>query len=113
MKNKTELRETIFRHLDGIVTAPTAFAMHEKGVLDYLLSKQEASLEELVTTFQANEGYLNVALRVLSSQGWLEQQLDNETAAISYRLTDRGAIAFPLVYLYKDVVQLMKLAGKF
>ena len=113
MKHKSELRETIFRHLDGIVTAPTAFALHQKGVLQYLLEQNEASLEELVSKFKANDGYLNVALRVLCSQGWLEQQLDNEKDTVSYRLTDRGGIAFPLVYLYEDVVQLMKLSGNY
>ena len=113
MKHRSELRETIFRHLDGIVTAPTAFALHQKGVLHYLLEQREVSLEELVSTFKANDGYLNVALRVLCSQGWLEQQLDNEKDTVSYRLTDRGTLAFPMVPLYEEVVQLMKLSGKF
>jgi hypothetical protein len=82
-------------------------------VLHYLLEQKEASLEELVSTFKANDGYLNVALRVLCSQGWLEQQLDNEKDTVSYRLTDRGTLAFPMVPLYEEVVQLMKLSGKF
>ncbi|WP_026236262.1 class I SAM-dependent methyltransferase [Pontibacter roseus] len=113
MRNKAELRETIFRHLDGLVSAPTAFALHEKGVLTHLLTHKKATLSELVSAFKANEGYLNVALRVLSSQGWLEQHLDNATDEIAYSLTERGAIAFPLVPLYADVVRLMKLSGKF
>ncbi|WP_299700296.1 class I SAM-dependent methyltransferase [uncultured Pontibacter sp.] len=113
MRNKNELRDTIFRHLDGIVTAPTAFSLHQHGVLPYLLEVGEATLEALVNQFKANDGYLNVALRVLCSQGWLEQQLDNVTDRISYRVTDRGHIAFRLVYLYEDVVKLMQLSGKY
>ncbi|MBD1396387.1 class I SAM-dependent methyltransferase [Pontibacter sp. JH31] len=113
MRNKAELRETIFRHLDGIVTAPTAFALHQKGVLTYLLENKEVSLLELVSAFEANDGYLNVALRVLCSQGWLEQHLDNATDKISFSVTPRGEIAFPLVPLYEDVVKLMQLSGKY
>ena len=67
-KDNNLLREEIFRHLDGIVTAPTAFALHEKGVLTYLLQKKEADLAELTAQFQANEGYLNVALRVATTK---------------------------------------------
>jgi hypothetical protein len=39
MRNKAELREKIFRHLDGIVTAPTAYTLHRHGVLAFLLEK--------------------------------------------------------------------------
>ncbi|WP_202800245.1 hypothetical protein [Pontibacter sp. BAB1700] len=113
MRSKSELRETIFRHLDGIVTAPTAFSLHKHGVLEYLQQEQEATLEELVTRFKANDGYLNVALRVLCSQGWLSQDLDNATDQVTYRMTDRGRLAIPLVYLYEDVVKLMQLSGKY
>jgi hypothetical protein len=113
MRNKAELRDTIFRHLDGIVTAPTAYTLHQHGVLDFLLEKQEASLPELTTHFSANDGYLNVALRVLASQGWLEQHIDNATEHIAYRVTDRGRLAFALVPLYADVVQLMQVSGKY
>lgn len=112
-KRGSELRATIFRHLDGIVTAPTALALHEKGVLAHLLEHGEAALSDLTTTFRANEGYLNVGLRVLASQGWLEQQLDNATDTVRYRLTVRGRLALPLAPLYADVVALMKLAGNF
>ncbi|PKV75236.1 class I SAM-dependent methyltransferase [Pontibacter ramchanderi] len=113
MRSKNELRETIFRHLDGIVTAPTAYSLAKNGVLDYLLQQQKASLNELVNRFKANDGYLNVALRVLCSQGWLEQQLNNATDTVTYRLTEHGRLAFPLVYLYEDVVKLMQVSGNY
>ncbi len=74
-KDQAEFRSNLFRHLDGIVTAPTAYALHEKGVLEYLLEKKGASLQDLTTRFRANEGYLNVALRILCSQGWLFRRL--------------------------------------
>ena len=58
---KSLLRADLFRHLDGIVTAPTAYVLHEYGVLTYLLEQQQTSLEELTVRFHANEGYLNIA----------------------------------------------------
>ena len=106
-----ELRATIFHHLDGIVTAPTALALHEKGVLARLLAADSAvPLAELTAAFSANEGYLNVALRVLASQGWLTQELNNEAGTVAYGVTPTGRVALPLAGLYADVVALMRLA---
>ena len=69
MKTKSELRGILFRHLDGIVTIPSAYSLYKNGVLDYIMQQQKVSLHELTIKFNANEGYLNVALRVLASQG--------------------------------------------
>ncbi|GAB4340655.1 MAG: hypothetical protein OHK0038_20170 [Flammeovirgaceae bacterium] len=112
-KNKSQFLSTIFRHLDGIVVAPTAYELQKKGVLKYLLEKKEVSLSELTKVFKANEGYLNVALRVLASQGWLKQHINNQTDTIAYSLTDKSETAFALVHLYEDVVNLMKLSEKY
>ncbi|MDN5201949.1 class I SAM-dependent methyltransferase [Fulvivirgaceae bacterium BMA10] len=112
-KEQHALRSNLFRHLDGIGTTPTAFALHEKGVLRYLLDKKEVPLEELTSTFSANEGYLNVALRILCSQGWLKQALDNKTDTIQYGITDISEFAFEHVHLYKDVVHLLKFSEQF
>lgn len=38
---KSELRATIFRHLDGIGVGPTAFALYEAGILAYLTEKKK------------------------------------------------------------------------
>ena len=73
----------MFRHLDGIVTAPTAQALGQKGVLDAFLSQRTSTLQELTGRFEANEGYLNVALRLLASQGWLVQHIDGATEEVS------------------------------
>jgi hypothetical protein len=78
MKTKSELRGILFRHLDGITTVPVAYSLHKKGVLEYIVQKQKVTLDELVEKFKANDGYLNVALRVLASQGWLVQNIDNK-----------------------------------
>lgn len=102
----------MFRHLDGIVTAPTAYALKEKGVLDHLLKEKNATLKNIAKTFQANEGYLNVALRVLASQGWLTYDITTE-GEIHIGLTEKSETAFDLISLYEDVVALIQLSEQF
>ena len=113
MKTKSELRGVLFRHLDGIVTIPAAYSLHKKGVLDYILQQQKVSLNELTTKFNSNEGYLNVALRVLASQGWLVQNIDNQTDEIIFTTTNKSEVAFSLVPLYADVFNLMQFSEHF
>ena len=36
------LRSKLFRHLDGIVMGPTAYALKKKGLTDYLLEKKNS-----------------------------------------------------------------------
>lgn len=111
--NKAELRGSIFRHLDGLATAPVAVALNKKGVLDYLLEKNEVSLDELTTKFKANDGYLNVGLRILASQGFLDYHCDNESQVITISLNHKSKIAFSLFHLYEDVVDLLKYSTQF
>ena len=113
MKVTSELRAILFRHLDGIVTVPSAFSLHNKGVLDYISSKQKVTLDELTSIFKANEGYLNVALRVLASQGWLVQQIDNQKDEITFSITDKSETAFSLIPLYKEAFNLMQFTEHF
>ncbi|MCF6128901.1 class I SAM-dependent methyltransferase [Flavobacterium sp. AS60] len=113
MKTKSELRGILFRHLDGIVTIPTAFSLHKKGVLEYILQQQKVSLQELTEKFNANEGYLNVALRVLASQGWLIQQIDNHKDEVAFITNDKSETAFSLIPLYNDVFNLMQFSEHF
>jgi len=113
MRTKSDLRSTIFRHLDGIVTAPTAYSLFKHGVLDYLLEHSESRVSELAQQFKANEGYLNVALRVLCSQGWLTMEVDRSADDVIYRVNSKSTHAFNLVPLYKDVVDLIQFSGRF
>ncbi len=111
--DKTDLRSTIFRHLDGIVTAPTAYTLLEKGVLDYLLEHKSVDVTELASAFKANEGYLNVALRILATQGWLDAEVDNVNNRVKYSVNEKSAAAFEHCRLYKDVVTLLRFSGQF
>ncbi len=112
-QDKADLRAKMFRHLDGIATAPTAYTLLERGVLSHLLNHKEADVTTLAATFKANEGYLNVALRILSSQGWLDAELDNVNNQVKYRVNAKSAIAFEHCRLYKDVVTLLRFSGQF
>jgi hypothetical protein len=110
---KSDFRKNLFQHLDGIVTAPTAYSLYEKDLTDYLLAKKDCSLNELTEKFNANEGYLNVALRIMCSQGWLNQNIDNQLNELSFSINDNSEIAFKHFYLYKDAVRLLKFSENF
>ncbi len=113
-KNDKEFyRSIIFRHLDGIATATTAYTLHKKGVLEFLLKNKETTLEALTSKFNANDGHLNVALRVLCSQGWLVQHIDNTANTISYTINANSEKAFNLVHLYEEPLKLIPYALKF
>ena len=111
--DKIALRGTIFRHLDGIVTSTSAYTLYKKGVLEYILKHKEVDLKSLASKFNANEGYLNVALRILCSQGWLEQNLNNATDTILFKTNEKSETAFKLVPIYKDAVNLLSYSVKF
>ncbi len=110
---QSQLRARLFRHLDGLVTAPTAYELFKHGVLETLGQGENYDLKELTESFGANEGYLNVALRVLSSQGWLKQQVDNQADTIRFTITDNGRAALNYVHLYEDAIELLRFSEKF
>lgn len=106
--SKSKLRGTIFRHLDGLVTATSCYTLHKKGLLTYLLRHENLELNVLGKQFKANAGYLNVALRVLCSQGWLDQKLDKTSNKIYFSTNQKSKTAFELIHLYEDAVNLLK-----
>jgi hypothetical protein len=111
--NSTELRESIFRHLDGIVIVPIASILKEKKITDYLLDVNKMNLKELASKFNANEGYLNVALRALASQGFLEYDVNNEKNEITISTNTISEIAFSQFHLYDDVAKNLFLTDVF
>jgi len=113
MTNTSKLRSSIFRHLDGLAVAPVAIALKKNAVLEFILNKEKVQLAELVTAFSANEGYLNVGLRILASQGFLEYEVNNKTQEITISVNEKTKIAFSLFYLYEDVVDLLQFSTQF
>ncbi|NNK73763.1 MAG: class I SAM-dependent methyltransferase [Flavobacteriaceae bacterium] len=112
-RDKDLLRGTLFRHLDGLVTATSAHALWKKGVLTHLLDRKTATLDELAEKFNANTGYLNVALRVLASQGWLTQHIGNNGKQVSFSVNENSKAAFSLVPHYEEPVNYLSYAVKF
>ncbi|MFT5906928.1 MAG: hypothetical protein ACI836_000069, partial [Saprospiraceae bacterium] len=113
ISEKNQYRSELFRHLDGIGIAPVAYALKEKDILDYILKEQKVSLEQVCNFFHANEGYLNVGLRLLASQGWLDHSVDNDEDAITIYTNKNSAIAFRLFDRYKDISALLKISEEF
>ncbi|WP_428225411.1 class I SAM-dependent methyltransferase [Flavobacterium sp.] len=111
--NTTELRESIFRHLDGIVLVPIAAKLQEKKITSYLIEKKEIELDALATYFKANSGYLNVAMKALASQGFIDYVVDNKNNKIKITTNSTTEIAFSLFDLYEDVAKALFLTDVF
>lgn len=109
----TELRESIFRHLDGIVMVPIASALQEKGITDFLLQVKQTNIATISEKFNANSGYLNVVLRALASQGFLDYEVDTVKNEITITVNATSEMAFSQFYLYGDVSKTLFLTDVF
>ena len=101
--DKKYLRSLIFRHLDGLVTAPVLNALASKGILHYIVEHKTMHLDELTKEFQANEGYLNVALRVLAAQNMLEYTVNNKNNTVEIQTNKYSDRAFTNIDIYQDL----------
>lgn len=104
--DKKQLRSSIFRHLDGIVTTPVMAHLSNRKVLDYILAKKQLTLSEITENFSANEGYINVALRVLASQGFLDYHIE-DTNSIRISTNQNTETAFSFHETYKDLAEFL------
>jgi hypothetical protein len=102
---KAAVRATIFTHLSGIVLAPTVAALADRGVFRLFESSATwIALDDIFERTHANRGYLRVALRLLTSCGWLRQRT---TAGQSdeYAPTPEGLIGVRVAApLYREVI---------
>lgn len=105
--DKKKLRESIFRHLDGIVTAPVISALSKRNILDFILDNDQLKLSEINEKSEANEGYLNVAMRVLASQGFLDYKLDNQSDVILISKNSKTEKAFSHQNIYVDLAEFL------
>ncbi|MEQ8905607.1 class I SAM-dependent methyltransferase [Ekhidna sp.] len=112
-KRNAEYRSELFKHLDGIAIAPVAFELYSKGVFNPILKGESIDLQELSDLFKANDGYLNVALRLMACQGWLEYNVDNDTQKVTIGTNAKSEIAFANLSHYRDVMELMKFSAQF
>ncbi len=112
-EEKNTFRSRLFRHLDGLVTLPIGFCLKREGVTKYLLEQKKADLATISKNFNANDGYLNVGLRVLCSQGWLEQEVDNTVGSVVFNTNARSKIAFDHFDMYREPFELLQLSEKY
>ena len=68
-----EYRKLLFNYLDGIAIIPTISALNKKKILQYIANNQGSSFKTICVKYDANPGYLNVAFRLLVSQGWIKR----------------------------------------
>lgn len=106
--DKKQLRSSIFKHLDGIVTAPVVVEIQHKSILNLILDRKKTALSEITKEVQSNEGYLNVALRTLASQGFLEYTVDNEKNEVWLESNATTESVIRYSYLYEKVLPFLK-----
>jgi hypothetical protein len=71
---KTAVRAAVFGHLAGMILAPVVKALWDRRVFDLFDSSSRwVSLDQVIESTHGNRGYLHVALRLLTSYGWLKQ----------------------------------------
>ena len=107
-EERSEIRKRIFLHLDGWALIPTIYNLKKLNVLSLFLKEKQWKLSKINSITHANEGYLNVALRILASQGYLKRKADNELDEIRLELTELGIQAFILAEHYDLFYKLMK-----
>ncbi|MBW7676925.1 class I SAM-dependent methyltransferase [Chryseobacterium chendengshani] len=102
--DKETLRSEIFRHLDGVVTATVVASLMKKEIIAYIIERTQITLEQLSEQFNANDGYLNVAIRTLASQGFLEYDLDRDKDEIIISANTNTPILQKYSLLYLKVI---------
>jgi len=102
---KAAVRAAVFGHLSGIVMAPTIKALWDRRVFELFDAGRWVGLNEVVEYTGGNRGYLRVALRLMSSAGWMSQRVEDNGTRPSYMLTPEGASALKFAPpLYGEVV---------
>jgi len=104
-EEKTHIRSILFRHLDGIAVIPSCIQLEKKGILRSFNTKTTQSLNDISTNTHSNDAYINVALRLCSSQGWLEQKIADNN--IFFSLTDRGKVFLSQIKAFDNAIPIL------
>jgi SAM-dependent methyltransferase len=108
---KTQLRARLFMQLEGFPVVASMAILGQKGLLNELKDPSGISLSQIQTKYGGNEGYLNVAMRILCSQGYATQQVDPLGADRHFWATDLGNQVFHSNERNLDLLDWMKLAS--
>ncbi|MFT4659943.1 MAG: DNA-binding PadR family transcriptional regulator/SAM-dependent methyltransferase [Patiriisocius sp.] len=89
-EDKKVLRAKLFQQLEGFALISTCTALNSRGICESFSLNDKVSLTELREKHHANEGYLNVALRILCSQGWMQHEIVKSGEDRYYSINDKG-----------------------
>ena len=95
-----KLRSILFRHLDGISICSTVGILYKQGVIEYILNNKKFTIIQIIDKFNCNPGYINIALRLLASQGWIERFISDDEKEIDFLITDKGERIFVYAEYY-------------
>ena len=82
------LLKQLFAQLEGIVSIPTINLLNENKIISFIDDNKKHSLHELANSFNANPGYLHVALHTLSSLGLLDKFMSHDD--VEFKTTTYG-----------------------
>ncbi len=108
---KSRLRGRIFRHLDGIAMTSVAHIFHKNNITEKLIEHKRVNIDEFATQLGANSGYLNVAMRMLCSQGWLDYTIEGDQ--INYSCNERSELAFSYFSYYESAFELLQISQEY
>ena len=96
---KEMYRKTLFIHLQGIVLIPILNALFSSKMIQNILNKKKFSLRDM-NNEKHNVGYMNVALRNLSSANLFKITFKNNELDNEYQITQE----FIELYQHKDII---------
>jgi hypothetical protein len=109
--DKAAVRGIVFGHLAGIALAPIVKALAERGVFDLLCGADWIGVDRITEDTGGNRGYIQVALRLLASHGWLRRMTDDDGRLYGYSVSPEGRIALAAAPpLYAQVAPFLQLA---
>jgi len=79
--------DLINRYAHGLVAIPVIVACKKKGFFDLIKQDKKLTLDRTVEQLEANRGHFQVALRLLRSLAWIEQNSQGQ-----YSLTQKAEI---------------------
>jgi len=110
-QDKAAVRAVVFGHLAGIALAPTVKALADRGTFEVLSGPGWIETDEIVDRTCGNRGYLQVALRLLASYGWLRRRTDEQGRLLACSVSPEGSTALAVApALYAQVVPFIQFA---
>jgi len=100
-EDKKKLRAELFQQLEGFALVSTCTALNNRTICDNFKVGEKVSLTDLRQQHNANEGYLNVALRILCSQGWMDQEIVKSGEDRFFEITEKGLEMMKFRHFYE------------